>query len=227
VTDVLVAEKITRVLPGEVPVTLVQDIQLEVRRGEFLVIRGPSGSGKSSLLYLLGLLDRPTSGRMLLDGEDTGTFDDDRLAAVRLEKLGFVFQFHFLLAEFSALENVQMPMRRLGRLPEAEQHDRAARLLRDLGLAAHERKRPSQLSGGERQRVAIARALANDPVVILADEPTGALDSKSGENVRDILRDLAHQGQRAVVTVTHDPAFAAVADRHVEIVDGRIGRGQT
>ena len=221
-TDIIVAEGVTRVLPGEVPVTLVQAVRLAVRRGEFLVIRGPSGSGKSSLLYLLGLLDRPTSGRLLLEGEDTVAFDDDRLAAVRLQKIGFVFQFHFLLAEFSVLDNVQLPMRRLGRLPGAGQRDRASRLIRDLGLAAHEHKRPSQLSGGERQRVAIARALANDPAVILADEPTGALDSKSGENVRDILHGLAHEGQRAVVAVTHDPAFAAAADRQIEIVDGRI-----
>jgi lipoprotein-releasing system ATP-binding protein len=220
--EVLRAEELTRILPGEVPVTLVREARLSVQRGEFLVIHGPSGSGKSSLLYLLGLLDRPTSGRLFLDGEDTGGFGEDRLAAVRLEKLGFVFQFHFLLAEFSALDNVLMPMRRLGRLPEADQRARASRLLRDLGLGAHEHKKPSQLSGGERQRVAIARALANDPLLVLADEPTGALDTRAGENVRDILRDLAHGQQRTVVAVTHDPAFASAADRHIEIVDGRI-----
>jgi lipoprotein-releasing system ATP-binding protein len=220
--EILIAENVTRILPGEVPVTLVQEVNLTVRRGEFLVIRGASGSGKSSLLYLLGLLDRPTSGRLFLEGADTTIFDEDRLAAVRLEKLGFIFQFHFLLAEFSALENVRLPMRRLGRLTEQEQRDRAIELLGGLGLAAHLHKHPSQLSGGERQRVAIARALANDPSVILADEPTGSLDSKSGENVREILRDLAHRGQRAVVVVTHEPAFASRADRQIEIVDGRI-----
>jgi lipoprotein-releasing system ATP-binding protein len=220
--EILIAENVTRILPGEVPVTLVQEVNLTVRRGEFLVIRGASGSGKSSLLYLLGLLDRPTSGRLFLEGADTTIFDEDRLAAVRLEKLGFIFQFHFLLAEFSALENVRLPMRRLGRLTEQEQRDRAIELLSGLGLAAHLHKHPSQLSGGERQRVAIARALANDPSVILADEPTGSLDSKSGENVREILRDLAHRGQRAVVVVTHEPAFASRADRQIEIVDGRI-----
>jgi len=219
---VLAAEHLTRRLEGEVPVTLVEDVGVSIGRGEFVVIRGPSGSGKSSLLYLLGLLDRPTSGRLLLEGEDTSEFDEDRLASLRLAKLGFVFQFHFLLAEFTALQNVQLPMRRLGALEPAAQVARAGALLRDLGLDGHEHKLPSQLSGGQRQRVAIARALANDPVVILADEPTGALDTRSSETVRNILRDLAHEQHRSIVAVTHDVAFAAGADRHVELVDGRV-----
>jgi lipoprotein-releasing system ATP-binding protein len=223
-TAVLRAESVTRVLPGEVPVTLVQDADVAIERGEFVVIRGPSGSGKSSLLYLLGLLDRPTSGRLLLDGEDTSAFDEDRLADTRLRKLGFVFQFHFLLAEFTALDNVAMPMRRLARLPPEAQRERAERLLHDLGLAGHEHKRPAQLSGGQRQRVAIARALANDPLLILADEPTGALDTKSSENVRGILHDLTRAQGCSIVAVTHDPGFAAAADRQIEIVDGRIVR---
>jgi len=218
----LVVENVTRILPGEVPVTLVESVTLTIDRGEFVVIRGPSGSGKSSLLYLLGLLDRPTSGRVLLDGEDTSTFDDDRLAATRLAKLGFVFQFHFLLAEFTSLENVLLPMRRLGGLDPASQRERAGALLRDLGLEGHEHKRPSQLSGGQRQRVAIARALANTPLLILADEPTGSLDSKSSEVVRDILHDLTRRQGCSVVAVTHDPGFARTADRRIELVDGRI-----
>jgi lipoprotein-releasing system ATP-binding protein len=220
--SLLVAEKVTRRLEGEVPVTLVEDCDVRIERGEFVVIRGPSGSGKSSLLYLLGLLDRPTSGRLLLDGEDTSGFDEDRLAEMRLEKLGFVFQFHFLLNEFSATDNVMMPMRRLGRLEPAAQRERAVQLLRDLGLGGQENKRPSQLSGGQRQRVAIARALANDPLLILADEPTGALDTKSADNVRDTLRQLASAQRRAVIAVTHDMHFASVADRQIEIVDGHI-----
>jgi lipoprotein-releasing system ATP-binding protein len=220
--SVLVAERITRVLQGELPVTLVQDADVTIERGEFVVIRGPSGSGKSSLLYLLGLLDRPTSGRLLLDGEDTSGFDEDRLAETRLAKLGFVFQFHFLLNEFSATDNVMMPMRRLARLERAAQRVRALQLLADLGLQGHEHKRPSQLSGGQRPRVAIARALANDPLVILADEPTGALDTRSADNVRTILRELATAQGRSIVAVTHDMNFASVADRQIEIVDGRI-----
>ncbi len=220
--SLLRAEKITRRLEGEVPVTLVADADVSIERGEFVVIRGPSGSGKSSLLYLLGLLDRPTSGQLWLDDEDTSRFDEDRLAETRLEKLGFVFQFHFLLNEFSARDNVMMPMRRLGKLSTEAQQQRAMQLLRDLGLDGHEHKRPSQLSGGQRQRVAIARALANDPVIILADEPTGALDTKSSENVRGILRELATVQHRSVVAVSHDVHFASAADRQIEIVDGRI-----
>ena len=220
--SLLVAERVTRRLEGEIPVTLVEDADVAIERGEFVVIRGPSGSGKSSLLYLLGLLDRPTSGRLLLDGEDTSGFDEDRLASTRLAKLGFVFQFHFLLNEFSAADNVLMPMRRLAHLERDAQRARALQLLRDLGLAGHEHKLPSQLSGGQRQRVAIARALANDPLVILADEPTGALDTKSADNVRAILRELATVQGRSIIAVTHDMHFAEAADRQIEIVDGRI-----
>lgn len=221
-TEVIRAENVTRTLAGEVPVTLVRDVNLQIERGEFVVIMGPSGSGKSSLLYLLGLLDVPTIGRITIDGEDTSALDDDRLTALRLAKLGYVFQFHFLLAEFSALDNVLLPMRKLGRLAEAPAKARARELLARLGMADQQHKHPSQLSGGQRQRVAIARALANDPLVILADEPTGNLDSASSANVRDILRDLTRETGKTVVAVTHDSNFAAVADRRIGIVDGRI-----
>ena len=221
-SDVIRAENVTRTLAGEVPVTLVRDVDLQIERGEFVVIMGPSGSGKSSLLYLLGLLDVPKTGRVAIDGEDTSVFDDDRLTAVRLAKLGFVFQFHFLLAEFSALDNVLLPMRKLGRLGEEAAKARAQELLARLDMADQQHKRPSQLSGGQRQRVAIARALANDPLVILADEPTGNLDSVSSANVRDILHDLTRETGKTIVAVTHDSNFASVADRRIGIVDGRI-----
>lgn len=219
---VIKAEHLTRELTGEVPVTLVEDAALEIRRGEFVVITGPSGSGKSSLLYLLGLLDAPTSGTLWMNGEDVSAYSEDKLAQLRLAELGFVFQFHFLLPEFSALENVMLPMQRLGRLPEEQIRSRAFSLLKNLGLEQQHHKLPKQLSGGQSQRVAIARALANDPLLILADEPTGNLDSAASENVESILKELAHQHNRAVAIVTHETRLADRADRVITIVDGRI-----
>lgn len=223
--DVLLrTEHTTRILPLEVPVTLVKDATLQIGVGEFVAITGPSGSGKSSLLYLLGLLDRPTEGKVYIEGRDTSELSDDRIAAVRLEKLGFVFQSHFLLPEFTALENVALPMRRLGRLPEKKIRERGAQLLTDLGLGDHIDKFPHQMSGGQSQRVAVARALANEPLLILADEPTGNLDSKSSEVVENILKELAHTHNRAVVTVTHSLEFARMADRRIHIIDGKISK---
>jgi len=219
---VIRVEHVTRTLEGEVPVTLVRDVNLEIERGEFVCVMGPSGSGKSSLLYLLGLLDMPTTGRIWIDGEDTTGFDDDRLTDFRLARLGYVFQFHFLLPEFSVVDNVSLPIRKLGRLGDDAARQRAAQLLDQLGLEGQHDKRPSQLSGGQRQRVAIARAIANDPLVILADEPTGNLDSVSSANVRDILRGLTREMNKTVVAVTHDAQFASLADRRIGIVDGRI-----
>lgn len=221
-SPVLRTERLTRVLPGEVPTTLVQNIDLEIQRGEFVAIMGPSGSGKSSLLYLLGLLDIPTSGKVWLDDVDTTGLDEDQLARIRLERIGFVFQFHFLLEEFSALDNVMLPMRKLARLTEAQAHAKASELLRAFDLGEQIAKRPSQMSGGQRQRVAVARALANDPVLILADEPSGSLDTHASANVRDILHDLAHSQNRAIVAVTHDPTFAQAADRRIFLVDGQL-----
>jgi len=219
---VLRAEKLSRRIEGEVPITLVDGVDLEVRRGEFMSISGPSGSGKSSLLYLLGLLDRPTGGRLWLDGRDTSSYAENELADIRLSRMGFVFQAHFLLPEFSAIENVMLPMRRLAALRGTECADRARALLTGLGLAEQADKKPHQLSGGQSQRVAIARALANRPQLILADEPTGNLDTKSSANVQGILRELAHTGDCAVIAVTHDIAFAASADRQIRVVDGRL-----
>ena len=220
--NVLRTEKLTRILPNEIPVTLVQDIDITIGQSEFVAIMGPSGSGKSSLLYLLGLLDSPTSGKLWLDEEETSQFSDNRLAQIRLQRIGFVFQFHFLLAEFSSLENVMLPMRKLGLLSELQAKQKASQLLENLSMKDHQHKLPSQLSGGQRQRVAVARALANDPVLILADEPTGALDTKSSENVRTILHDLSQNHQCAIIAVTHDAEFAKVADRQIHLVDGRL-----
>lgn len=211
-----------RVLYENIPVTLVSDISLTIMPGEFVAITGPSGSGKSSLLYLLGLLDLPTSGEVFVDGVATNRLSEDKRADLRLAHLGFVFQFHFLLPEFSALDNVQLPMRALGKLSPAAQKARAADLLGMLGLGDHRHKRPDQLSGGQRQRVAIARALANEPSVILADEPTGNLDTASSAQVLAILHELVEQERKAIMIVTHDLGIAARADRHVTIVDGKL-----
>jgi lipoprotein-releasing system ATP-binding protein len=219
---VVEARGIGRVLPGPLPVTLVEGIDLSIGEGEFVAITGPSGSGKSSLLYLLGLLDRPTSGTVILEGRDTAEADAAELAALRLSKLGFVFQFHFLLPEFTVLGNVMIPMRKLGGSPEAELRKRAEALLEDLGLGDQAAKLPSQLSGGQRQRVAIARALANRPRVILADEPTGNLDTKSAQTVFDIFARLARETGTTVITVTHDEGLAAQTSRRVNLVDGRL-----
>jgi len=216
------AHNVTRILPGIVPTTLVQDVSLRIMPNEFMAITGPSGSGKSSLLYLLGLLDLPTSGEVLIRGRDTTHMDEEERAFTRLSLLGFVFQFHFLLPEFTVLDNVRLPMRALGRLSAEAQRERSAMLLTSLGLGDHLSKRPDQLSGGQRQRVAVARALANEPPVILADEPTGSLDSKSSEQVFEVLRQLVREYGKTVVAVTHDLGLAERMDRHVELLDGRI-----
>lgn len=216
------ARRVTRVLPGEVPVTLVREIDVAIMPGEFVSITGPSGSGKSSLLYLLGLLDRPSEGSILVHGEDTAALDGDGLAALRLRRVGFVFQFHFLLPEFSALDNVLVPIRKLARWEEKDARARAEKLLTDVGLADQMKKRPDQMSGGQRQRVAIARSMANDPDIVLADEPTGSLDQKNGQIVFEIFSRLAGEFGKSVITVTHDPHLAAQTHRQIHLVDGRI-----
>ena len=216
------ARNVTRILPGIVPVTLVREINLEISSKQFVVITGPSGSGKSSLLYLLGLLDLPTEGDVLIGGQSTTEMAEEVRSHLRLAMLGFVFQFHFLLPELTLAENVALPMRALGLLPTPAIRDRASHLLASLGLADHRHKTPDQISGGQRQRVAVARALANDPPIILADEPTGSLDSKSSEQVFQILRDLVDQRGKTLLAVTHNMHFAARADRRIELVDGAI-----
>lgn len=222
----LEARNVTRVLQEAVPVTLVDGISFSVEKGEFISITGPSGSGKSSLLYLLGLLDLPSSGQVFLEGQDTTPLDADALAALRLEKLGFVFQFHFLLPEFSVLQNVMLPIQRLGKFTDEEAADRAHQLLTSLEMADQVKKRPDQLSGGQRQRVAIARALANDPVLILADEPTGNLDTKNSQIVQEIFTRLALEEGRTIIAVTHEEEFARATNRNLHLVDGKINRDQ-
>ena len=218
----ITASRVTRILPGVVPTTLVHDIDLSIGAKQYVAITGPSGSGKSSLLYLLGLLDLPTEGEVRISGRATAHMNEAERAQVRLSMLGFIFQFHFLLPEFSALENVTLPMKALGELPPEAMRERGSGLLASLGLADHASKRPDQLSGGQRQRVAVARALANDPPVILADEPTGSLDSKSSEQVFQILRDLVDQRGKTVVAVTHDLDMARRMDRRIVLQDGSV-----
>jgi lipoprotein-releasing system ATP-binding protein len=215
-------ESLTRILAETVPVTLVEDISLTIGEKEFVAVTGPSGSGKSSLLYLLGLLDRPTGGTLRIGGRDTEPMDEEERAQTRLSMLGFVFQFHFLLPEFTVRENVALPMRKLGRLGKADMDTRADELLHSLGLGDHLDKRPDQLSGGQRQRAAVARALANDPPIVLADEPTGSLDSQNSEQVFSILEALVRERGKTVVAVTHDLDMAARMDRRLHLVDGRI-----
>ncbi|EAQ36007.1 putative ATP-binding transport protein [Nitrobacter sp. Nb-311A] len=202
----------------------MKDINLAIMQREFIAITGPSGSGKSSLLYLLGLLDLPTIGDVLIDGRSTNLMTEDECAEVRLSRIGFVFQFHFLLPEFSITENVALPMRALGRLSSRAATLRAEELLISFGLRDHLRKTPDQLSGGQRQRVAVARALANDPPVILADEPTGSLDSLATAQVFGILRDLVTLRGKTVVAVTHDINLAVQMHRRIHVVDGKLAQ---
>jgi lipoprotein-releasing system ATP-binding protein len=218
----LEARNVSRTLPGPPPVTIIEDASASFGKGELVAVTGPSGSGKSSLLYLLGLLDRPSSGTVQVEGCPTSTMGRRELARLRLQRFGFVFQFHFLLPEFTALDNVLIPMRKLGALEPRPMRARAQAILESLGLADDQAKYPEQLSGGMRQRVAIARALANGPVLLLADEPTGNLDTANAARVFDIFERLVREEGRTVIVVTHDPDLAARTWRRVHIVDGRI-----
>lgn len=220
---VLETIKLGKSLPsGSGPVPILFDVNLEITKGEFCAIVGHSGSGKSTLLYLLGALDTPTTGKIMIDGVDITTLSQAGLAKLRNEKLGFVFQFHYILPEFSALENVLLPMQVSGQLTAKVQRERAEMLLESLGLADRKKYYPSQLSGGQLQRVAIARALANDPLVILADEPTGNLDSKNSEIVFEFFRRQCREKAQTFVIVTHETNFVQPCDRVITIADGRI-----
>lgn len=208
---------------GEVEVVALAGVDLEIRRGEFVAVMGPSGSGKSTLMNILGCLDRPTEGSYLLDGDDVGHLDRVRLAAIRNRRLGFIFQSYHLLPRTSALHNVVLPLlydRGNRRLPP-QRLERAREVLALVGLEDRLEHQPHQLSGGQQQRVAIARALVNDPVLILADEPTGNLDSRSGDEILALLHRLHDEG-RTIVMVTHNPAIAGTTDRTITLRDGRL-----
>jgi putative ABC transport system ATP-binding protein len=201
-------------------VRALADVSLEVAAGEYLSIMGPSGSGKSTLLHILGLLDRPTSGRYRLRGRDVTDLDDAAQAAMRRDEIGFVFQFFHLVPHLSAAENVELPMT-LAALPPAERRERTDAALRAMGIADRARHRPDQLSGGQRQRVAIARATVMRPALLLADEPTGNLDRRSGTDVIDILEGLNAEGLTLVI-VTHDLEIGQRARRSIRMVDGLV-----
>jgi putative ABC transport system ATP-binding protein len=211
-----------RSLPsGGKRLTILDDVELDVRRGEFVAVLGPSGSGKSTLLALMAGLDRPSSGEVLLDGERIDRLSEDRLAVIRRHKVGFVFQSFQLLGNLTARENVLLPMELLGR---SDAGRRAGELLEAVGLDERGHHYPSQLSGGEQQRVALARAFAPRPALLLADEPTGNLDGVTGRMVLDLLVEMRAEDGATLVLVTHDPAVAGLADRRIHLRDGRIDR---
>ena len=205
---------------GEGRVHVLRGVDFAAERGKVYAIVGPSGCGKSTLLYLLGLLDRTDAGEVWIDGQPMSQIDDVARTAIRGEHIGFVFQFHFLLPEFTALENVMMPMRKLGRLSPEHMEARAQQLLSDVGLGDKSLRLATQLSGGEQQRVAIARSLANAPSIVLADEPTGNLDQKNSAHVFDLLCRLARENGQAVVLVTHNPEIAQRCDVVRPMSDG-------
>ena len=200
----------------------LRGVSLQLEPGSVHAVVGPSGCGKSTLLYILGLLDHPDAGSVMMESAAVSHLPDDELARKRNELIGFIFQFHFLMEDFTAQENVMIPMRRLGRLTEVDMAGRAAELLSAVGLG-EKLERPSRhLSGGEQQRVAIARALANDPRVILADEPTGNLDTENSRRAFELLQGIVQQNQKALLLVTHNPAIAEACDWIHEMKDGRI-----
>ena len=209
---------------GEVS-TVLKGIDLTVEEGEFLAVLGPSGSGKSTLMNIIGCLDVPTAGEYILDGRLIGSQDEKTLAKIRNQEIGFIFQSFFLMQRQTALQNVKLPLI-YGDVPEREQNERAAEMLRRVGLEDKMNYYPNQLSGGQQQRVAIARAMCNNPAILLADEPTGALDQKTGRQVMELFHKINDEG-KTIIMITHDANIAAHAKRIVRILDGNIGEGDT
>ena len=205
---------------GEQELRVLKDIDLEVEKGDFVAIMGPSGSGKSTLMNVIGLLDRPTSGEYFLEGQEVGNLSEKKLARVRNEQIGFVFQQFFLLSKLNAFQNVELPLIYAGVHP-AKRKEIAEQYLEKVELGSRMHHLPSELSGGQKQRVAIARALVNRPAIVLADEPTGALDTKTGEQIMDLLTKLNQEG-KTIIMVTHEPEIAAFANRRIVIRDGVI-----
>jgi lipoprotein-releasing system ATP-binding protein len=206
--------------------SVLNDVNLQIRRGEMVTIVGPSGVGKSTLLHILGALDKPTSGDVLIDGTVISELPDEQMAVIRNRKIGFIFQFHHLLPEFNALENVMMPGL-IARKPFDENRKGAAVLLDQVGLSQRSNHRPNELSGGEQQRVAVARALMNDPLIILADEPSGNLDRRSAETLHQLMFRLSRERQQTFVIVTHNEHLADQSPRVIQMLDGAIQHDMT
>jgi lipoprotein-releasing system ATP-binding protein len=219
---IISASHVTKIFTEPVEFKVLNDISLDVNRGEFVVLVGPSGSGKTTLMYALSTLDTVYDGTITIDGVDIRTLSKNALADFRNSMIGFVFQFHYLLPDFTVLQNVMLPAQRRGLLSIEEMEDRAMKTLALLGVADQATKRSSKLSGGQQQRVAIARALINEPKIIFGDEPTGNLDTKNTSMVLDILNELKHELHQTILMVTHDVEFAKRADRVISIRDGRI-----
>ncbi|PZR21907.1 MAG: ATP-binding protein [Citrobacter freundii] len=220
--NALIARGIVKYFKIPQPFQVLRNVSFEVEKGEFVSIIGKSGSGKSTLLYLLSTMDTDYEGEIEIGGTVVTGKSQNQLAAFRNEHIGFVFQFHYLLPEFTLLDNVMLPALKLGRRSKEEIESRSVELLDLLGLKGHEKKRASRISGGQQQRVAIARALINDPAIIMGDEPTGNLDSKNTKVVFDIFQQLAREKGQTIIAVTHDEEFAANSDRIIELMDGAI-----
>ena len=208
-------------MQGDRPLEVLKGVNLTVNQGEILAIMGPSGSGKSTLLNMIGALDRPTSGKVYINDIDISTLNDNQLADLRNKELGFIFQFFNLIGRMDALANVELPMAINGE-PRGKRRKRAIDLLNRVGLEGRLDHKPNQLSGGEQQRVAIARALANDPNILLCDEVTGNLDSKTGMEIMDLLKELNEEQRKTFVLITHDPRVADITDRLLQLMDGTI-----
>ena len=220
--NVITLKKVNKIYGKEIKTQVLFDVDLEIKTSSFSSIIGASGSGKSTLLNMIGTLDKPTSGEIIIDGKRTDSLRKNELAILRNEKIGFIFQFHYLLPEFTAIENVLMPYRIKNGKVTKEATERAEHLLEIVGLTKVKNNLANKMSGGQQQRTAIARALMNEPKIILADEPTGNLDSDSTENVYKILRNINEQSKTSFVIITHDRRIAEKADRIIEIKDGRI-----
>jgi lipoprotein-releasing system ATP-binding protein len=219
---VLETKGVQKYFQNPVKVKVLSDINFGVARGEFVSIVGKSGCGKSTLLYILSTMDTDYEGELIIDDVSMSKKTEKQLAAVRNEKIGFVFQFHYLLNEFSVLKNVMLPALKLGKLSEKEIEHNAYEKLRALEIEDQALKKANRLSGGQKQRVAIARALINDPIIIMGDEPTGNLDKRNSQIVFDIFQQLAHEAGQTMLIVTHDPDFAEASDRIIEMADGKI-----